>query len=63
MAEVDRIECGGYTRLENTGIRSFGWKGVTVKVNNRHSHAQKAILSDVTGIVKAGEMIAVLGPS
>ncbi|KAK0267921.1 hypothetical protein LTR91_019984 [Friedmanniomyces endolithicus] len=63
MADVERIHGGGYTRLQNAGIRSFGWKGVTVNVNDRHSRAPKAILSDVTGIVKAGEMIAILGPS
>ena len=54
---------GDYAQLTNTNIRSFGWKGVTVTVKDRQSQQPKTILSDVNGIVKAGELLALMGPS
>ncbi|KAL2354972.1 putative ABC transporter [Cryomyces antarcticus] len=54
---------GDYAQLTNTTIRSFGWEGVTVTVKDRQTKQQKTILSDVNGVVKSGELLALMGPS
>lgn len=47
-------DAGGYPHLTNATIRSFSWDGVTVTVKDRQTKQSKEILSDVSGIVKAG---------
>ena len=63
MSDVENMIGRDYTQLTNTEIRSFAWEGVTVKVKERQSKKQKTILSDVSGVVKAGELLALMGPS
>jgi ABC-type multidrug transport system ATPase subunit len=57
------IENGCNEHFRNKGVRSFLWTGVTVNVKDRHSKEDKTILSNVDGMVKEGELMAVMGPS
>lgn len=57
------VQQGDYAQLTNTNIRSFGWKGVTVQVKDRQTKEPKNLLTDVNGFVRAGELLAVMGPS
>jgi ABC-type transporter Mla maintaining outer membrane lipid asymmetry ATPase subunit MlaF len=57
------LESGCHDHFQNESIRSFLWTGVTVNVKDRHSKKKKAILSNVDGMVKEGELMAVMGPS
>lgn len=63
MSDIEKMIGGDYAQLTNTNIRSFGWKGVTVTVKDRQSQQPKTILSDVNGVVKSGELLALMGPS
>lgn len=63
MSDIEKMIGGDYAQLTNTNIRSFGWKGVTVTVKDRQSQQPKTILSDIHGIVKSGELLALMGPS
>ena len=63
MSDIEKMIGGDYAQLTNTNIRSFGWKGVTVTVKDRQSQQPKTILNDINGIVKAGELLALMGPS
>ncbi|KAM0723909.1 hypothetical protein Q7P37_000899 [Cladosporium fusiforme] len=63
MSDIEKMIGGDYAQLTNTNIRSFGWKGVTVTVKDRQTQQPKTILSDVNGIVKSGELLALMGPS
>ena len=63
MSDIEKMIGGDYAQLTNTNIRSFGWKGVSVTVKDRQSQQPKTILSDINGIVKAGELLALMGPS
>ena len=63
MSDIEKMIGGDYAQLTNTNIRSFGWKCVTVTVKDRQSQQPKTILSDVNGIVKSGELLALMGPS
>lgn len=56
-------DCHGHDHFHNKSIRSFLWTGVTVKVKDRHTKKDKTILSNVNGLVKEGELLAVMGPS
>lgn len=62
QVDVEKNPGTGYAHLSNTSIHSFGWKGVSVQVKDRQTKQQKHILSDVDGFVKAGEMLALMGP-
>lgn len=63
MPDIENAAGGHQTQLTNTNVRSLGWKGVTVTVKDRQSQQPKTILSDVNGIVKSGELLALMGPS
>jgi hypothetical protein len=56
ISDVEKI-AGDYADLTNTAIRSFGWEDITVTVKDRQTKRLKNILSDVSGIVKAGKQI------
>ncbi len=56
-------EGGPDAHFQNKSIRSFLWTGLTVKVEDRRTKQQKAILSNVDGMVTEGELMAVMGPS
>ena len=62
MSDVEKM-MGGYSQLTNHNIRSFLWRGVSVSVKDRQTHEDKPILNNVSGIVYAGELMAVMGPS
>ena len=51
-----------HVHLLNAAIQSFSWEDVTVTVKDRATKLPKEILSGVNGIVKAGEMLALMGP-
>ncbi|KYG41115.1 hypothetical protein M433DRAFT_27795 [Acidomyces richmondensis BFW] len=63
MSEVEKMIGGDYGHLTNTNIITFGWRDVTVTVEDRKSNQPHHILSDINGIVKSGEMLALMGPS
>lgn len=62
MSDVEKM-IGDYSQLTNHNIRSFLWRGVSVSVKDRQTHEDKPILNNVSGIVYAGELMAVMGPS
>lgn len=49
--------------LVNDTVTSFAWSNLEVIVQDRNTRAPLAILSNATGNVCAGEMLAILGPS
>lgn len=57
------VESGYHDHFHNRSVRSFLWTGVTVSVKDKHSKRDKNILSNIDGMVKAGEVMAVMGPS
>lgn len=62
MSDVEKM-MGDYAQLTNHNIRSFLWRGVSVTVKDRQTHEDKPILNNVSGIVYAGELMAIMGPS
>ena len=52
-----------FTDPSNTEIRSFGWEDVTINGRKKRSKPSRRILSDVSGYLNSGEMLAILGPS
>lgn len=50
-------------QLDNATVRSLAWKDVTVTVKDRQLGQGKAIVSSVDGIVQAGELLTIMGPS
>lgn len=51
-----------YTHLTNDTVKSFSWENVTVTVNDRATKQPLDILSNVNGVVEAGEVLALMGP-
>ncbi|KAK3938488.1 P-loop containing nucleoside triphosphate hydrolase protein [Diplogelasinospora grovesii] len=49
--------------LMNTTVRNITWTGVTVTVKDRETKQPKTIVENVSGIVEAGEICALMGPS
>lgn len=47
--------------LKNHSIGSVAWSGLNVSVGKKGK--EKEILQNVSGIVKKGEMLAIMGPS
>ena len=43
------------THLLNDSVHTFSWESIVVKVPDRDTKAEKSILSDICGNVKAGE--------
>jgi hypothetical protein len=42
--------------LQNTTVNNFSWKSITVNVKDHKTKQPKALLHDVSGIVKAGTL-------
>ncbi|KAJ4989415.1 ABC transporter [Stagonosporopsis vannaccii] len=63
VEDVEKGTAGDYAHLENSTVRSFSWRHVTVTVKDRRTKQPLDILSGVDGIVEAGEMLALMGPS
>ncbi|KAL9114838.1 MAG: hypothetical protein Q9227_001081 [Pyrenula ochraceoflavens] len=51
------------SHLTNDTVNAFAWRHVTVRVQDRATKQEKAILSDANGLVHAGEVLAIMGPS
>ena len=49
--------------LHNTIVDNFAWSDITVTVTDKVSKQPKAILSNVSGCISAGEICALMGPS
>ena len=49
--------------LANDLVESFSWKNLVVKVKDRGTKKIIDILSESSGVVRAGEMLAIMGPS
>jgi len=49
--------------LYNDSISSYTWNNLNVIVKDRSSKQDRKILDGVTGVAKAGEMLALMGPS
>jgi ABC-type multidrug transport system ATPase subunit len=43
-------------------VKSFSWEDVTVTVKDRVSKEPIDLLSNVSGMIEAGEMMALMGP-
>ncbi|KAF1733659.1 ABC transporter G family member 15 [Beauveria bassiana] len=51
------------SHLSNDSVDSFAWENLEVQVKDRASHAPLSILSQSSGFVRPGEMLAIMGPS
>ncbi|KAM3427067.1 hypothetical protein MY4824_009661, partial [Beauveria thailandica] len=51
------------SHLSNDSVESFAWENLEVQVRDRVSHAPLSILSQSSGFVRPGEMLAIMGPS
>ena len=49
--------------LQNEFVQSFAWKEMNVAVKDRVTKEEKFILTDANGLMKGGEMLAIMGPS
>ncbi|KAB5515172.1 ATP-binding cassette sub-family G member 5 [Coniochaeta sp. 2T2.1] len=49
--------------LVNDSVTSFSWANLDVVVKDRNTGSPKSILSNSSGLVRAGEMLAIMGPS
>lgn len=61
--DVEKASLGDYAHLNNDTVQSYSWENVKVTVKDRETKQPKDILSNVTGFVQAGEIIALMGPS
>lgn len=51
-----------YAHLTNDEVKSFSWENITVTVKDRTSKQPIDLLSNVSGMIEAGEMMALMGP-
>ncbi|KAM3503314.1 hypothetical protein MY11210_008767 [Beauveria gryllotalpidicola] len=51
------------SHLANDSVDSFAWENLQVQVKDRVTHAPLSILSQSSGFVRPGEMLAIMGPS
>ena len=49
--------------LVNDTVSSLSWSNVSITVKDRQTKQPKAILSDSSGHVEAGQLLALMGPS
>ena len=63
MSDVEQMGDDEDSQLQNRTVKAFLWEGVKVSVKHRHSNEFKDILRDVNGVVAAGNLLAIMGPS
>lgn len=63
MADAENALGDGFSDLENKLLDNIVWEGVTVSVQERRSKKEKIILDKISGVVQAGELSVVMGPS
>lgn len=51
-----------HAHLANDEVKSFSWEDITVTVKDRTSKQPIDLLSNVSGMIEAGEMMALMGP-
>lgn len=51
------------SHLANDSVASFSWENLEVQVKDRATRAPLSILSQSSGFVRPGEMLAIMGPS
>lgn len=62
-ADVEKNAAGlDHAHLMNDTVQSFAWKDVNVTVKDRATKQPLDILSNISGVVEAGEIIALMGP-
>ncbi|KAF2150300.1 putative ABC transporter [Myriangium duriaei CBS 260.36] len=61
--EEKSVGDGSYAQLKNINVHSFAWKDITVTVKARDTKQPKVLLDNVSGIARAGELLALMGPS
>ena len=49
--------------LQNEFVQSFAWKEMNVSVKDRVTKEEKFILTDANGLMRGGQMLAIMGPS
>ena len=49
--------------LLNSTVQTFSWSNVSVTVKDRQTKQDKCILANASGVVNAGEIMALMGPS
>lgn len=60
--DIEMNTHGARDDLYNNMVNSFSWDGITVTVKDRTTGQPRQLLADVDGVVKAGEMLAMMGP-
>ncbi|KAL5344855.1 hypothetical protein ACLOAV_010252 [Pseudogymnoascus australis] len=60
---VDVEKRGADVHLRNTTVKNFAWQNITVTVKDHKTKQPKDLLHGVNGIVRAGEICALMGPS
>ncbi|KAK5163056.1 uncharacterized protein LTR77_010991 [Saxophila tyrrhenica] len=63
MSDVEADAGHSEQYFRNDEYDSFMWEDISVTVETRRPKQKKTILSDVSGIVKKGELLALMGPS
>ncbi|KAI6778005.1 uncharacterized protein J7T54_007402 [Emericellopsis cladophorae] len=61
--DLERNDSQQDTTVANTVVSSFAWHDLHVQVKDRQTGAPKALLDNVSGVVRAGELLAIMGPS
>ncbi|QKX61298.1 uncharacterized protein TRUGW13939_08446 [Talaromyces rugulosus] len=49
--------------LVNNTVQDFSWKGLTVTVKDRATKEPRQLISEISGSVQQGELLALMGPS
>ena len=57
------VETDVSSQLRNNTLNTFTWRTATVTVKDRKTKAPRQILSGISGVARAGELVALVGPS
>lgn len=60
--DVEKDGSSDYAHLENDAVKSFSWNNITVTLKPHPSSRRNHILSNVSGWVESGEVLALMGP-